>query len=128
MLRTLFITFLLLIICGAAAVGLHLGYQRGFQKALQLQSGTFVGTLDALEKLRKGDINEGTKRVEALCFSSANIVYGDPNFKEGFAGGFVAKTFVGELKTYRQTYRTNNAEWTPMERGLERHLAEFKRK
>jgi hypothetical protein len=91
-----------------------------------LQSGTFVVTLDAINKIRAGDITGGTHTVEALCFSSGNIVYGDPLFRHGWYGGFVGKTMIDDLRHYRQTYRTNSLEWTPMEQSLEKHLASWK--
>jgi hypothetical protein len=68
-----------------------IGYQRGYHRALILQAGTYVGTLDALHKLRAGDIAGGTQRVELRCFSSAITVYGDFVFRNDFPGHFVGK-------------------------------------
>ena len=124
--RILVIVVVVLMICGAACGSYFLGYQRGYHYALVLQTGTFVGTLDALDKIRAGDVASGTQRIEALCFSSANIVYGDFLFRHDFPGHFVGKSMIDDLSHYRQTYRTNSAEWTPMERSLEKNLASWK--
>ena len=98
-----------------------LGYQRGFDRALVLQNGTFVGTFDALQKLRAGDIEGGTRTIESLCFSAANTVYSTKP-----ASQFVAKTFAQDFRNYRQTYRTNRTDWTATERNLEAGLANWK--
>lgn len=93
-----------------------------------MQTGTYVGTLDALDKIRAGDVTGGTRRIEALCFSSANVVYGDYVFRHDFPGQFVGKTMIDDLQRYRQTYRTNSAEWTPMERSLEKNVASWRKR
>jgi hypothetical protein len=120
------IGIVLLAVCGIAWASYFLGYQRGYHQALILQIGTYVGTLDALDKFRGGDVAGGTKRVESLCFASAEIVYGDFVFRHDFPGQFVGKALFDDLKHYRQTYRTNSAEWTPMKRNLEKNLASWK--
>jgi hypothetical protein len=124
--RIFIIGIVSLVVCGAAAASYFLGYQRGYHRALILQTATFVGSLDALDKIRAGDVAGGTKSVEALCFSSANIVYGDFVFQHDFPGQFVGKSMIDDLQRYRQTYRTNSAEWSPMERSLEKHLASWR--
>jgi hypothetical protein len=73
--RLLLLGLVLGLMCGAAWARQSLGYWRGFDRALLLQNGTFVGTVDALEKLRSGDVDAGTRRIEALYFSAANTVY-----------------------------------------------------
>ena len=118
--RLLVIGLVLLLVCVAAWGGYFLGDQHGFDRALVLRGGEFVGTLDALQKLRAEDIEGGTRRIESLCFAAANTVYGK------LASGFVAKTFIDELRQYRQTYRTNSAEWSPAEQNLEAKLAACK--
>src|SRR2546425_11439999 len=119
--RIIIVGILLLAVGGAVWCSYFVGYQRGYHRALILQTGTFVGTLDALDKIRAGDISDGTERIEALCFSSANIVYGDFVFQHDFPGQFVGKSMIDDLRHYRQTYRTNSTEWTPMERSLEKN-------
>jgi len=122
----LIIGVVLVAVCGAVWGSYFLGYQRGYHRALLLQTGTFVGTLDALDKIRTGDVTGGTQRIEPLCFMSANIVYGDFVFRHDFFGHFVGKSMIDDLKHYRQTYRTNSAEWTPIEQNLEKNLASWK--
>ena len=96
--RLFIIAMVILIVCGAAYGSYFLGYQRGYHHALILQTGTFVGTLDALDKIRAGDVASGTQRIEALCFSSANIVYGDFVFRHDFPGQFVGKSMIDDLR------------------------------
>lgn len=104
-------------VCAAAWAAYSIGYRRGFDRALVLQNGTFIGTFDALQKIRAGDVDGGTRRIESLCFSAANTVY-----SERPAGEFVAKTFLDDFRQYRHTYRSNSADWTPAEQNLERKL------
>jgi hypothetical protein len=124
--RIIIIGIVSLIVCGAACASYLLGYQRGYHRALILQTGTFVDTLNALDEIRAGDVVGGTKTIEVLCFSSANIIYGDFVFRHDFPGHFVGKSMIDDLQHYRQTYRTNSAEWTPMERSLEKNLSNWK--
>jgi hypothetical protein len=123
--RIFIIGIVSLVVCGAAWASYFLGYQRGYHRALILQSGTYVGTLDALDKIRAGDLAGGTHRIELLCFASANIIYGDSIFQHDFAGQFVGKSMIDDLQHYRQTYRTNSADWSPMEQSLEKNLARW---
>jgi hypothetical protein len=58
--RIIIICIVSLIVCGAVLAGYFLGYQRGYHRALILQVGTYVGTLDALDKIRAGNISGGT--------------------------------------------------------------------
>jgi hypothetical protein len=106
----------LIVICMAWAA-YSIGYRRGFDRALLLQNGTFVGTFGALQKIRAGDVEGGTRRIESMCFCAANTVY-----SERPAGEFVAKTFLDDFRRYRQTYRSNSSEWTVAEQNLERKL------
>jgi len=108
-------------VCGVGCASYFAGFQKGFDRALVLQNGTFVGTFDALQKLRAGDLEGGTRRVETLCFSAANTVYSG-----GPAGQFVANSFVQDFRSYRQTYCTNRADWTVAEENLETKLAKWK--
>ena len=124
--RIIMVGIISLIVCGAVGTGYFLGYQRGYHRALILQIGTYVGTLDALDKIRAGNISGGTRTIEALCFSSANTVYGDFIFRHDFVGQTAGKSMIDDLQLYRQTYRTNSAEWTRMEQSLERNLASWR--
>jgi hypothetical protein len=105
-------------ICGAAWAAYGVGYRRGFDRALILWDGTFVGTFDALKKIRAGDVEGGTRRIESLCFSSAYSVYTG----RGPRSQTIAKMSLDDFRHYRQTYRNNSAEWTPAEWSLEREL------
>lgn len=93
-------------------------YRNGFARAKVFQQGTFVGTIDALEKFRTGQTDEGIRRIESLCFSAANSLYEDPRYRDHI----VTESFAQPLMQYREAYRTNRAEWTPAEERLERLL------
>lgn len=122
--RVIIISAFLVLIC--SYVSYRSGFRRGYNRALILQNGTFAGSLSALGRLRTGDINSGTEQIEALCFSSANVVYGDFVFRKGWVGKFDGKSMLEQLRHYRQTYRANSADWTPLERTLEANLASWK--
>jgi len=109
-------------IVATAFASYSLGHRRGYELGLVLeQKGAFVGSFDALQKIRAGDIAGGTQRIQSTCFAAAATVYaGHPEC------GFVAKTFLTDFRHYRQTYCTNSAEWTPTEQNLERELATWK--
>lgn len=106
-------------ICAATWATYCVGYRRGFNRGLILWNSTFVGTFDALKKIRAGDVQGGTRRIESLCFSAAYSVYTG----RGPTSETIAKGFLDDFRHYRQTYRNNSAEWTPTERSLERELA-----
>jgi hypothetical protein len=114
--------FGLLMLFAVAYVGNSVGYKKGFDDGLVLQSGTFVTSLDALEKLRSNDTTNAIEELEKLCFSAADTVYE----RRTRDNQFVAKSFIDELKRYRRKYRSNKAEWTPMEKNLETKLATWK--
>lgn len=116
--RIIIIAMVLAATCSAAWAVYFIGYRRGYDRALSLRNGTFVGTFDALQKIRAGDVEGGTRRIELLCFSAANTVYSDRAGSD-----FVAQTFLDDFRQYRQTYRSNSAEWTPAEQNLEKKLA-----
>ncbi len=120
--RTLVIGLVLIgVIIATAWVSYSLGHRRGYELRLVLeQKGLFVGTLDALQKLRAGDVEAGTRRIEKTCFVAAGKVYaGHPECD------FVAKTFLTDFRHYRQTYRTNRADWSIAEQNLETKLADW---
>jgi len=115
---------LVVLVCAAAWAGYSIGHRRGFELGLVLeQKGTFVGTFDALQKIRAGDVQAGTQRIEHSCFAAADTVYADRPETE-----FVAKTFLDDFRHYRQTHRTNSADWSITEQNLERKLANWKGK
>jgi hypothetical protein len=96
-----------------------IGHRRGFELGLVLeQKGAFVGTFDALQKIRAGDIEAGTRRLESSCFAAADTVYsGYPETR------VVASSFLDDFRHYRKTYRANSADWSITEQNLERKLA-----
>ena len=82
-------------------------------------------SLDALDRIQGGDVAGGTACIEALCFSSANLVYGELRNDSGCH--FVRQNLFDDLHRYRQTFHRNTNDWSPMERNLERNLAGWKR-
>jgi hypothetical protein len=120
--RLLIFVAVLLLICGAAFAGYLFGHQRGFENALVRANSDFVGALDALQKLRAGDIQGGINRVESTAFSCANMVYGSDRARCQAVG----KMMLGDIRHYRQTYRTNSSEWTAAEQNLELKLTSWK--
>jgi hypothetical protein len=91
------------------------GHRDGMHESLGLEKGTLVGSIDALQKLRSGDIEGGTQRVEKMCFLSADLLLGDSQY----AVNSTVKAMVPGLLAYRNTYRTNRADWTPAEERLQ---------
>ena len=102
-----------LLVCFAVAA---VAYKMGQRQALTLQAGTFVVSLGALEKIRAGDIAEGTRKIESICFSSAAMCFEDTQFRQRVT------MFVPSLTSYRHSFRTNQGDWTPTEKELERYL------
>lgn len=122
--RTIISVFTLVVACAVCSfVTYRIAYDAGFARAKELQKGTFVGTMDALEKLRAGQTDEGIRRIESLCFSAANTLYEDPRYRDHI----VTKSFAQPLIHYRETYRTNRAEWTPAEERLEGLLVSWRK-
>jgi len=123
MIRTILSVSILVVACSICAlVTYRIAYRAGFAHAKVVQQGTLVGTIDALEKIRAGQLDEGTDRIESLCFSAANGLYEDPGCRDNF----ITKTFAAPLIHYRDTYRTNRTEWTPAEVRLEGLLASWR--
>jgi len=110
------------LVCATAWAAYSIGHKRGYDLGWTLgQRGTFVGTFDGLQKIRAGDVDAGTRRIEDSYFLAAGFVYsGRPGTE------FIAKTFFNNFRHYRQTYRTNSADWSIMEQCLERQLANWK--
>ena len=116
--------FLAVILCGVVWMAYSIGYRRGVDFMLFLdQEREFAFTLDQLDKIRAGDVEAGTRSLELFCFSAANNVYnGRPENR------IAADALFDDLRHYRQTYRTNSAEWSSTERDLEKKLAGWKKK
>jgi hypothetical protein len=121
--RTILFIVVLVVACTISSLLTYrITYHTGLIRTRVCQQGTVVGAMDALEKLKAGQTDEGTRRIESLCFSAANALYEDPNCRDYF----VTKTFAAPLIHYRDTYRTNRAEWTPAEERLEGLLASWR--
>jgi hypothetical protein len=116
--HTIIVAAVVAAICGAAWAAYGVGYRRGFDRGLILWDGTFVSTFDALTKIRAGDVEGGTRRIEVLCFATAYSVYTG----RGPYAETIAKGLLDDFRRYRRTYRNNSAEWSPAERSLEREL------
>lgn len=108
------------VLLAAGTIASVIAYRAGQRRSLGLQQGTLVATLSALEDIRRGDIQGGTRRIESHCFATAVVLMADDHYRSSF----VLRTFTPSLVSYRQTYRTDQADWTPMERQLEILLAQ----
>jgi hypothetical protein len=115
------------ILLAACSVCALVGYTAGAQRsgdtprniAKELPTRVYFNLIAALDELRRGSIESGTRRVEAVCFASAAIVYGDPVSREDRLVRFCKP----DLVRYRATYCTNSAKWTVEEKQLEATLA-----
>jgi hypothetical protein len=76
--------------------------------------------LDTAKKLRTGKVAEATADQEARCFASAAEVLSE----SGWRSQAFRKIMDSSLVNYKRTYRTNQADWTPMEQRLENLLAQ----
>ena len=117
-----YLTILLTALVAAVVVGpvsWYTGHRSGMHASLGLQKGTLVGTIDALQKIRKGDVDGGTQRIETMCFLSAVLLLDDGDY----AANPSVKGMVPQLVAYRDAYRTNQAEWTPVEQRLQTLLS-----
>ena len=121
--RTALVLSLLIVASAISSfVTYHITHRADYTTIRVSYQGQFVGAMDALEKIRAGQPDDGTRRIESLCFFAACILYGDPNCREYL----VTKSFAVPLIHYRDTYRTNRVEWTPAEETLERDLASWR--
>jgi hypothetical protein len=114
--------FVVLIICCAVSgyVCYRVGERVGNNRVTTGRAASAVLMLDALEKLKAGDVDEVTLALERRCFADAAGVLSDTGWRvEAFQ-----KIGVPSLIAYRQSYRTNQTEWTPMEQKLENLLAQ----
>ena len=99
----------------------HVAYATGFAHAKQLQKGTFVVSLDALQKLAGRRSFGGDSAMETLCFSLADMLYSDPAYREVV----VTKTFLESLCSIEPPIEPQ-FEWTRAEQKLETDLASWK--
>ncbi|HEY5914882.1 MAG TPA: hypothetical protein VJA21_30185 [Verrucomicrobiae bacterium] len=104
-----------------SVVTYQIAYDRGYRtgEVSAIERGYLVqscGFFAALQSVRAGDIAGATRQMEKFCFDSAEIAYKDhqpPPYDQ------MSKHLARELLKYRATYRTNSADWDPMERKLE---------
>ena len=96
------------------------GYQAGERRALGLQKSALIGNLDALERIRAGDIPRGTALAEQQCFMSAVLLLDDERYRSDVD----VRSAMPRLINYRHSYRTNQTEWTPIEHQLESLLGQ----
>jgi hypothetical protein len=116
------LTFVVLAICCAISgyVCYRVGERVGDNRATTGQAANAVMILDALEKVKAGEVDEATRILERRCFADAAGVLSDTGWRvEGFQ-----KIGVPSLVAYRLSYRSNQVEWTPMEQKLEKLLAQ----
>src|SRR5205823_4288054 len=89
-----------------AVIGYRAGAHRANQVprnvATELPSRVYFNLMAALEDLRMGRLERGTRKVEAVCFASAAIVYGDPISREDRLMRYCRP----DLVQYRATYCT----------------------
>ena len=111
----------LVIFCALSGyIGYRVGERVGDNRVTTGRAANAVMVLDALEKLKAGDVDEATRTLERRCFADAAGVLSDTGWRvEAFQ-----KIGVPTLVAYRQSYRTNQVEWTPMEQKLEKLLAQ----
>ncbi len=103
-----------------AFAGYYIGKQRERRHVtLPLIEGSFVSDYAALKRLRAGDVDAATRRIEGHMFMSACEIWSEDH-DQGM------DSFWSELVAYRRQYRANPHEWTPMEQQLERVLAKPK--
>ena len=110
----------LLVLVGAVCASF--GYRAGSHHRNLWVDSTFVGTLEALKRLRAGETASGIDRIEAMCFSAAYVLYDSPKLRDDVTTTLNLK----DLRDYRATYRTNSANWYPTEQRLEQVLATWK--
>ena len=100
------------------AGGYRLGKGRERRITNSMIEASLVNNLGALESLRAGDTAMAISKLESHVFMSATLLLNQPNAKHA-----ALDVFRSNLLAYRHTYRTNPAEWTPMEQKLERLLS-----
>src|SRR5262245_61357671 len=101
--------FVLMLAVAGIWLGAETGYRSGMQHACALQEGTVVLSIKALNELKSDDTNS-VQTIQSLGFAAALFLLEScsesvntnlPSFKA--------------LIDYRQRYRTNPSEWTPVE-------------
>lgn len=125
--RTIISLAVLLIACSLCSL---VAYRAGLRRAkegprdvaTELPMRVFWNTMSALDDLRAGRIDAGTRTVEKVCFASGAIVYSDPVSRDYQWN----QVFAPAVIEYRARYCTNSAKWTLEEKQLEKLLADWK--
>jgi hypothetical protein len=111
--------FSAVLVLGCLASG-YFAYQYGRQHVVTARASSAIITLDALKKLRAGDLAQATSELESLCFCDSEEALSG----SGWRSDAFRKIEVPSLMAYRATYRTNQADWSPMEQRLETLLTQ----
>ena len=113
------IWFSIVFVSGCLVSG-YIGYEKANQRVVTVRIASGLITLDALKKLRAGDVKGATGEIEVRCFADSVGVLSE----SGWRSDWYRNTEVPALITYRNAYRTNRADWSPMEQRLEILLAQ----
>ena len=125
--KRVYILCLALIGCCAvtAYVAYTLGYRKSFDLSETIRYGDVIVSHDALVDLRSGRIDDGTRKVEAMYFKNAAILYGDSRFQKRFLG-ITNAAFTGDIRQYLASYHTNHSDWTRMTVQLQKNLKDWR--
>src|ERR1035438_8008592 len=104
----------------ACLTSAYFGFHYGSQHIVTARAGSAIMELDALKNLRSGDTAAAIRELEGSCFMNAAEVLSQSGWRtEAFR-----KIEVASLASYRAAYRTNQADWSPIEQRLEILLAQ----
>ena len=115
---------LIRIVVGVAIVALSFwgGFWFGTYRQRIITNGMteagFVSDLTTLDRFRAGETEAAIRRVETHMFMSATVLLNNPTAKHG-----ALDILLPKLVAYRQAYRANPNDWSPMEEKLEQLLA-----
>ena len=104
----------------ACLVSSYYGYLDGRQHVVTARAGSAIISLDAVKRLRSGDVAGATSELENQCFADSVEVLSS----SGWRSDAFRKIEVSSLTAYREKYRTNPADWTVTEQRLQVLLAQ----
>jgi len=114
--RIIWFVIILVLCCTTSA---YVGYLRGKRvgelDARSARTSDALIAMTSLESLRAGNLPFGIHMVESECFADTLVVLSEG----GFNAEALRSTMVPSLIKYRETYRTNQADWSPAEQRLE---------
>ena len=111
--------FSTVLVLGCFASG-YVGFASGRQQVATARAASAIVTLDALKKLKAGDLAQATSELEGHCFMDSEEVLSG----SGWRSDAFRKIAVPSLVAYRDIYRTNQADWSPIEQRLQILLAQ----